>query len=122
MVRGLGNDIIEISRIAEAIERHGQRFLDRHFTSSEQAYCLKHKESARQFAGRFAAKESCAKALGTGFREGVSFLDFEVLNNSQGKPIVHLSTTLSNEFQITEILLSISHCNEYAMATAMING
>lgn len=112
-VSGIGTDIIEIRRIRDVIERHGQRFLDRHFTRKEQLYCLEMEDGAIRFAGRFAAKEALLKALGTGIGEA-SWLDFEILPDDSGKPIVH--TSLNNP----TFLLSISHCREYATATALL--
>lgn len=116
---GLGNDIIEIKRIANAIQRHGQRFLDEIFTLQEQTYCLLHQQSERHFAGRFAAKEAVVKALGTGFSKGITWQDVEILNDSSGKPNVFLSKPLKVRFDHPEILLSISHCKEYATAVAI---
>lgn len=118
---GLGNDIIEIQRIARALKRHGHRFLDQIFTTEEQAYCLRHQQSERHFAGRFAAKEAIAKALGTGFSTGISWHDIEILNNTAGKPVVYLSERLNKQFQTPEIQLSISHCKEYATAVALVS-
>jgi holo-[acyl-carrier protein] synthase len=117
---GLGNDIIEIQRIARALERHGQRFLDQIFTIQEQTYCLRHQQLERHLAGRFAAKEAIVKALGTGFSNGISWHDIEILNNTAGKPIVYLSESLNKQFQTPEIHLSISHCKEYATAVAIV--
>ncbi|CCB86971.1 MULTISPECIES: holo-ACP synthase [Parachlamydia] len=119
-ILGIGNDIIEVQRIAKNIEQYGQKFLDRIFTTQEQAYCLKHRESARNFAGRFAAKEAIVKAFGTGFGAHVSWTDLEILNDASGKPHVHLSAAL--ELQLppnTQILISISHCKAYATAVAI---
>ncbi len=120
MISGLGNDIIEISRIAASIARHGSRFLDRVFTPAEQQYCLSHRYSERNFAGRFAAKEALVKAFGTGLREGISWLDMEITNDDYGKPLVSLSPALSARLGgDPQILLSISHSHEYAIATVI---
>ncbi|MGZ3633829.1 MAG: holo-ACP synthase [Parachlamydiaceae bacterium] len=116
---GLGNDIIEIQRIARALERHGQRFLDQIFTIQEQTYCLRYQQPERCLAGRFAAKEAIVKALGTGFSNGISWHDIEILNNTAGKPVVYLSERLKKQFQSLEIQLSISHSKEYATAVAI---
>lgn len=116
---GIGNDIVEVDRLKKAIQRQGQKFLDRIYTEAEQTYCLRYQESARHFAGRFAAKEAIVKALGTGFREGITWQDIEIVNDSQGKPIVRLSESVNKIFNDPEILLSISHCHAYAMATAL---
>jgi holo-[acyl-carrier protein] synthase len=119
MMHGLGTDIIEVRRIEKAIKRTGQRFLDRIFSEQEQAYCLKHRDAPRHFAGRFAAKEAVVKALGTGFRNGVTWLDVEILNDSSGKPYVYLSEKLKQEFQLHQLFLSISHSHDYATAVAV---
>ena len=73
MIIGTGIDMVEINRIAEIIKRWGDRFLNRIFTNDERAYCLKRKRFAQHFAARFAAKEACMKALGTGFSRGVRY-------------------------------------------------
>lgn len=116
---GIGTDIIEIGRIEKAIEKYQQRFLDRIFTETEQKYCLKYRTSARHFAGRFAAKEAVVKALGTGFKNGISWLDIEIINDQTGKPMVRLSEHIIKMLNFPEILLSISHCHEYATACAI---
>ena len=119
MPKGIGNDIIEISRIDEAIRRYGQRFLDKIFTQAEQEYCLRYRESARHFAGRFAAKEAIVKALGTGFSKGISWLDIEILGDTSGKPVAFFSDSVNQAFQSPNILVSISHCRQYATAFAI---
>lgn len=119
MIRGIGTDIIEVSRIKENIEKHGKKFLDKVFTPSEQAYCQSFRESGRNFAGRFAAKEAIVKALGTGLSQGLDWLDMEILNDSQGKPYLVPSENFKNRFENAIIYLSISHCHEYATATAI---
>ena len=119
MVKGLGNDIIEVSRIRQSLERHGQRFLDKVLTAKEQEYCLKYKDSAPHLAGRFSAKEAIAKALGTGFGRSLSFLDIEILNDKLGSPQVALSSRAQKRFGEPRLLLSISHCHAYASAVAL---
>lgn len=119
MVHGIGTDIIEIHRIRESITRHDKHFLDRVFTKDEQTYCQKYQDQAPYYAGRFAAKEAVVKALGTGFRDGISWLDIEIKNDSNGKPEVILSSALALRFKFPKILISISHCKEYATAVAI---
>ena len=119
MIKGLGNDIIEIGRIEGSIGRFGQRFLDRLFTPDEQKYCTQYHEPARHFAGRFAAKEAIVKALGTGFRHGISWLDIEIINDNDGCPHVYFSQSLKDLFDNPRILISISHCKDYASAVAI---
>lgn len=120
MIQGLGTDIIEIGRIHEALERHGNRFLDRLFTEKEKAYCFRYKDSATRFAGRFAAKEAILKALGTGESPEATWKEIEILNNEQGKPEVFLSSRLQETYSVANVLLSISHCDSYATATAIL--
>lgn len=119
MIVGIGNDIIEIARIEKAIQRHKEPLLERLFTQKERAYCAKYAEPARHYAGRFAAKEAIVKALGTGFRGGISWQDIEILNDPQGKPIATLSQNLQEHFPNLAILISISHNHHSAIATAI---
>jgi len=119
MILGIGNDIIEIERIRKAIERYELRFLNRLFTPHEQDYCLKRKDPAIHFAGRFAAKEAVVKALGTGFRNGLEWTDFEIYSNLHGKPFVKLSEKASNLFHTPHLHLSMSHSQFYATAIAI---
>jgi holo-[acyl-carrier protein] synthase len=119
MILGIGNDIVEIERITSLIIRYPQRFLDRVFTSYEQEYCLKKKKPALHFAARFAAKESIVKALGTGFSQGLGWLDFEIRNDSLGKPTVLLSAFAKELLGNPALLISISHCDQYATAFAI---
>lgn len=118
-VLGLGNDIIEIERIRLCIAEHGQRLLDRLFTEKEQLYCLKAQDPSPRFAGRFASKEAIVKALGVGFGKEISWQDIEVLPNEEGKPIVYFSEKVNQRFDHPKILLSISHCKNYASAVAL---
>jgi holo-[acyl-carrier protein] synthase len=117
--KGLGNDIVEIERIRQSLERHGQHFLDRLFTQREQDYCYKFKDHVPHFAGRFAAKEAIAKALGTGFGSELSWHDIEILSDPKGKPEVYLSPPAAARFHHPHILLSISHSATHAIATAL---
>ncbi|MBS0603997.1 MAG: holo-ACP synthase [Verrucomicrobia bacterium] len=116
---GIGNDIIEIERIRKSIDTHGLRLLSKLFTTKEQDYCLKHKDPVPHFAGRFSAKEAVVKALGTGFGEHASWLDFEILNDAHGKPSVLFSPKMGKKLQGTSILVSISHCQLYVTAFAI---
>lgn len=118
-IDNIGIDIIEIERIREGMAAHSEKFLSRLFTKKEQEYCLKHKDPAPSFAGRFAAKEAIAKALGTGLGEHLSWLDIEIFNAEEGKPGVHLSERANKHFGSPRLLLSISHCKLYATAVAL---
>lgn len=89
---GLGSDLCNIERIASSIERFGDRFINRIFTEIEQAKANRRERTrAATFAKRFAAKEACAKALGTGFRHGVFWRDMGVINLPTGQPTLHLT-------------------------------
>jgi holo-[acyl-carrier protein] synthase len=91
MILGLGSDIVDIRRIERAIERFGERFLGRIFTEVERQKCDRRRNRAAGYARRFAAKEACAKALGTGFRRGVYWRDLGVVNLPGGQPSLQLS-------------------------------
>jgi|SRR5215467_6789383 len=91
MILGLGSDIIDIRRIERAIERFGDRFLDRIFTDAERRKCDRRLNPAASYARRFAAKEACSKALGTGFRCGVFWRDLGVVNLISGQPSMRLT-------------------------------
>ena len=121
-IQGVGTDIIEIHRIQEAFDRHGDRFLDRLFTEKEKAYCQRYKQPIPHFAGRFAAKEAVLKALGTGLHKEITWKEIEILNDLQGKPEVRLSTKLRQTLSVAHIFLSISHCDSHATATAIAVG
>lgn len=122
MILGLGTDIVEISRVRSMIERHGNAFLERCFTDAERAYADKHRDGTTRYAGRWAAKEAVVKVLGTGFVKGITFHDVEVLPEPSGRPVVTLSgeaRDIADNMGITQILVTISHADEYATATAI---
>lgn len=91
MILGLGSDITDVRRVAKVIERHGDRFLSRVFTESERARAERRKNRVETYAKRFAAKEACSKALGTGIRGGVWWRDMGVVNLPSGKPTMKLT-------------------------------
>ncbi len=91
MILGLGNDVIIVGRIESTIERFGERFLARIFTEVERARSESRRNRVASYAKRFAAKEACAKALGTGFRRGVFWRDIGVVNARSGKPTIELA-------------------------------
>lgn len=119
MMKGIGTDILEVARIEEVVERHGRRFLDRLFTEKEQEYCEQHRDTSQRFTARFAAKEAVAKALGVGFGNDLSFLDIEILPNERGKPVVSFSEKARKRFGDPQVQVSISHCKQYAVASAV---
>ena len=91
MIIGLGSDIVDVRRIAKVIERHGDRFIDRIFTSAERTRAESRAKAVETYAKRFAAKEACSKALGTGFRCGVFWRDMGVVNLPGGRPTMTLT-------------------------------
>ena len=91
MILGIGNDLIDITRVEKTIERFGDRFINRIFTATEQKKSDKRCLRAASYAKRFAAKEACSKALGTGFRKGVFWRDMGVVNLPSGKPTMALT-------------------------------
>jgi holo-[acyl-carrier protein] synthase len=91
MIIGIGSDLIDVRRIAKVIERHGDRFLDRIFTTAERARAERRAKSTETYAKRFAAKEACSKALGTGIRAGVWWRDMGVVNLPSGRPTMQLT-------------------------------
>ena len=123
MVAGLGTDIIEIARIAQSIDRYGERFVRRIFTAGEIAYCQRKKSAAESFAARFAAKEAAAKALGTGISRGVSWLEIEVTRETGGRPLLALSgraAERARELGVVRLSVSLTHTREIAMAVVVM--
>ena len=119
MIVGLGVDITEVDRIEAAIARHGRPFLERLFTPSEIAYCEKHRHRAERFAGRFAAKEAAMKALGTGWTQGVRWVDIEVVRELSGKPTLRLSgatRAIADRLGVKHIAVTITHDGNTALA------
>lgn len=91
MIIGMGSDLCDVRRIEKSIARFGERFLNRIFTQKERERSERRRRSVESYAKRFAAKEACAKALGTGFRAGVFFRDLGVVNLPSGKPSMQLT-------------------------------
>jgi len=91
MILGIGNDIIDITRIERTLERHGERFINRLYTDIERAKSERRKNRSASYAKRFAAKEACSKALGTGIRQGVFWRDMGVVNLRSGQPTMALT-------------------------------
>lgn len=122
MLLGLGTDIVEIDRIRSMMQRHGSHFIDRCFTPGEIEYSQKHRDAAVRFAGRWAAKEAVVKVLGTGFVQGITFHDIEIISLHTGQPTVRLSgeaCRIAESMGIDSIRITISHAREYATATAI---
>lgn len=124
-VIGIGTDIIECGRIKQMIEKHGDLFLAKVYTKDEVSYCQGRKASDQHYAGRWAAKEAVLKALGTGWAHGIQWTDVEVVNQQGGKPHVVLTgkaREFSDNMGIRTMMISISHCKDYAVAYATAVG
>ena len=123
MIVGTGIDIAEVPRIRQSIERFGQRFLQRIFTPEEMRYCDSKANRMERYAARFAAKEAGMKAIGTGWRHGVRWQDFEVANLPSGKPTLHfhgVAARVALKLGVRNIALSITHTKEVAMAHVIL--
>ena len=117
-----GIDLVDCPRIEQMIKRHGQRFIERVFTSAEQAYADANKDSVEKLAGRFAAKEAILKLMGTGWRGKIAWTDIEVVNNAAGQPEVMLDgevKKIADGLGITHISVSITHTANFAIASAV---
>jgi len=122
---GIGTDITECLRIANMIERHGELFIGRVYTDHEIAYCSTRKAATQHYAGRWAAKEAVLKALGTGWRRGISWRDVEVRNLASGAPTIALHAAardVAEELGIQRMHISISHARSHAIAYAIGEG
>jgi holo-[acyl-carrier protein] synthase len=120
MVNSIGIDLVEIQRIEEAITRYGEKFTDRVFTPWEIQYCHSKINPMLSFAGRFAVKEAVFKAVGTGFAEGVKWKSVEVVNDRKGRPQVRLGKAIRDHIGEKEILISLSHTHNHAIAAAIL--
>jgi len=115
----MGVDLAEVERIRGAIERHGETFLRRVYTAAEREYCEGFRNKYERYAGRFAAKEAAMKALGTGWRRGVRWVDFEVVREKGGRPTIRLdgaAKKIAEELGVKRIALSITHTEAQALA------
>ncbi len=124
-VIGHGIDMVDCDRLGRSVARHGKRFLERVFTPAELEYCQVRKRCMEHLAGRFAVKEAVMKVLGTGWRGGIAWTDIEVANDPLGRPEVHLGgqcRKLADEMGIEKILISITHTDSQAVASAIACG
>jgi holo-[acyl-carrier protein] synthase len=125
MILGTGIDIVEVARIAAAFERHGDSFVNRILLPDEIAYCRAHRQPAPFLAARFAAKEAIAKAFGTGIGAELGWLDMEIRRKESGEPLVVLhgnGKTLLAARGAKNLHISLSHTENYAVATAILEG
>jgi holo-[acyl-carrier protein] synthase len=116
---GTGIDIVECLRIAQMIERHGELFITRVYTDAEIEYCTARKAATQHYSGRWAAKEAVLKALGTGWRRGISWRDIEIRNDRKGAPTLNLRAGARDVMEkagIRKLHVSISHCRSFAVA------
>ncbi len=125
MILGTGVDVVEIERLRKVIERQKDRFLSRVFTPEEQRFCNAHRDPAPHYAARFAAKEAVFKALGTGWAKGVTWLDVEVQRAGQEAPKLLIkgeALKISESLGAQKFHLSLSHSENWAVATAILEG
>jgi holo-[acyl-carrier protein] synthase len=125
MILGIGSDLCDIRRIEKVIERHGDRFINRVFTDVERSRAERKAGRIETYAKRFAAKEACSKALGTGFRRGVFFRDLGVVNLPSGRPTMKLTGGALRQLEgITpqgfEARIDVSLTDEYPLAQAFV--
>jgi len=121
----MGVDIAEVERIRAAIDRHGETFLRRLFTQRERSYCEQYRNKYERYAGRFAAKEAAMKALGTGWRRGVRWVDLEVVREESGRPTLALTgeaAEIAKQLGVRRIALSITHTESQALAQVIFEG
>jgi holo-[acyl-carrier protein] synthase len=125
VILGTGIDIIEVARIASSFEKFGERFANRILLPDEIAYCLSHKYLAPFLAARFAAKEAISKAFGTGIGAQLGWRDMEICKKKSGEPFVVLHGKGKKLFETRgakRLLVSLSHTENYAAATAVLEG
>lgn len=123
MIVGTGVDLAEVGRIRSSMERFGDRFRNRVFTAAEIAYVERKANKYERYAGRFAAKEAGMKAIGTGWKHGVRWQDFEVVNLPSGRPTLRLhgvAADVAKQLGVTAIQLSITHTSELGMAHVIL--
>jgi len=125
MIIGLGSDLIDIRRIGKTLDKYGDRFLDRIYTRTERAKSERRRLRVESYAKRFAAKEACAKALGTGFRRGVFWRDLGVVNLASGRPTMALTggalarlEQITPQGMVADIALTITA--DYPLASAVV--
>lgn len=125
MILGTGIDMVEVDRIRRAMERHGERFVQRFLLTEEIAYCRSHRDPAPFIAARFAAKEAISKAFGTGIGSALGWQDMEVRHRPSGQPFVALhgkGDALFIALGATSLHLSITHTAHHAAAMAVLEG
>lgn len=122
-IQGIGIDLVEVSRVTEAIAKHGDAWLNRIFTEVERAYCDRQHDPAIHYAARFAAKEAASKALGTGIGKHAGLHDLEVVHDANGAPqlVLHgAAKDFAKERGIAHVLISLTHTKGHAAANAVV--
>lgn len=125
MVLGIGVDVVEVARVSRALEKHGERLENRIFTAEERSACAGRVDRDLALAARFAAKEACLKALGTGWAGGVSFRQVEVQRDAAGRPSLLLhgrAAETAADLGVTATHLSLSHQPSVAVAVVVLEG
>jgi holo-[acyl-carrier-protein] synthase len=123
MIIGIGTDLIEVKRISDVIDRHGERFLKRIFTPLEIQYCSSRKAAPLHYAGRFAAKEAAFKAMGKGWGGDISWNEIEIYNEPSGAPHLNFygkALALVTEKQMSAAYVTITHIEEFAAAAVVL--
>ena len=123
MIVGIGIDLAEVDRIRAAIERHGHRFTERIYTPAEIAYVERKVNRYERYAARFAAKEAGMKAIGTGWKRGVRWQDFEVSNLPSGRPTLQfhgVAAQIADSLGVRNIALSLTHTSEQGLAIVIL--
>jgi holo-[acyl-carrier protein] synthase len=125
MILGTGIDLAEVPRVRASIERYGDRFLRRVFTAKEIAYVERKANKYERYAARFAAKEAGMKAIGTGWRNGIRWQDFEVANLPSGRPTLSfhgVAAEYARQLGVTSVQLSLTHTADLGMAFVILEG
>jgi holo-[acyl-carrier protein] synthase len=123
VIVGVGTDLAEVARIRKSIARYGERFLNRIYTEQERAYASSKANSAERFAARFAAKEAAMKAIGTGWRRGVTWKDLAVVNERSGRPVLRLTggaRAIADGIGVKRVSVSLTHTAETAFAVVIL--
>jgi holo-[acyl-carrier protein] synthase len=120
MVKGIGVDIIEVSRIRQSVETAGDRFLQKIFTPEEIKYCKSKRNMYQHFAARFAAKEAVSKAMSTGWDKEFLWKDVEVMNDPSGQPRITLHGRAEQRLADCSVLLTLSHSDSHVVAMVLI--
>lgn len=125
MILGLGIDVCRIERVQNFLERYDERFTRRCFTPQEIAQCVRFANCAERFAGCIAAKEAASKALGTGWRRGVHWKNFEVAHEPSGKPTLRIhgrAAEIASQMGVRNVVVSLTHDAGVAAATVIFEG